>query len=339
MIELNQLTNLPVLLFFNLDHEWAIEDAASIVQLTESFANALRAVGHSVEVVCLEDQDLQRLFIPYDPHEWLVFNWCEAIPGVPHSEALVAKSLEEMGFIFTGSDSQALKISGDKRLIKHALCRNNIVTPAWWSENGLNLDRWDCYPAIIKPAFEHCSLGISRNSVVESFAELLERSRQVEELFTQPVLIEEFIDGREFTVSVLGNGKLYATPIVEYDFSGLQDVHDHVRTYNTKHDPRSPFYDLKTIRLPASLDQAKAQTLTELAFAVFRAVNCRDYGRMDIREREGEFYVIDVNHNPDISPDASLPLAAAHQGISYGELGSMLLNLAARRHPLFSRSF
>ena len=335
MDELSQQTNLPVWLLYNLDQHWDLDEVELTIELAETFANALINVGHSVRQVCLENRGIQKLLHLYDPDEWLVFNWCEAIPGIPHSAALVAKSLEKMGFTFTGSDSQALKISEDKRWIKRAFHHNKISTPVWWSGNGCNLVRWDCYPAIIKPAFEHCSMGINRNSVVLSFVELSEQSRQVTEMFAQPVLIEEFIDGREFTVSIIGNGKLFATPIVEYDFSGLLDVHDHVRTYTTKHDPRSPSYDLKTIRLPAKLDEAKAQALTELAFSAYRAVNCRDYARMDIRERDGELYVIDVNHNPDISPDASLPLAAAYQGFSYGELGSLLVNLAARRHPMF----
>jgi D-alanine-D-alanine ligase len=337
MIDFPLLTQLPVLMLYNLDRDWDQDEIALTVELAETFTQALSHIGHSVRSVCLENQDLQGLLSPYHPDEWLVFNWCEVIPGIPHSAALVARSLEKMGFTFTGSDSWALKISEDKRYLKNALVQNNISTPIWWSGDGHNISQWECYPAIVKPAFEHCSVGISRNSVVFSYDELIAQTRQVAEWFSQPVIIEEFIEGREFTVSVIGNGKLIATPIVEYDFSSAMDVHDHIRTYSTKHDPNFPLYDLKTIRLPADLDDEDARAVNELAFAAYRAVNCRDFARMDLRQRNGELFVIDINHNPDISPDASLPLAAAHQGISYGELGSLLLNLAAHRHPVFGK--
>ena len=104
------------------------------------------------------------------------------------------------------------------------------------------VDDWDLFPAIVKPAFEHYSLGISRESVVESRAELSQRVSYVIAQHQQPVLVEEFIDGREFHVGVVGNDHLHMLPPAEIDFSVFDDIHDRLCTYEANFVPTSVAY-------------------------------------------------------------------------------------------------
>jgi D-alanine-D-alanine ligase len=151
----------------------------------------------------------------------------------------------------------------------------------------------------------------------------------------QPALVEEFIDGREFHVGVIGNGTLLVLPPAEIDYSSFNDIHDRLCTYESNYDPTSLAYQLTLPKLPVVLTKDQLSRLEEIVIAAYRAIGCRDYARMDLRFRDGEFYLLDVNPNPDISSNTSLIMGAELIGLSYGKLGSVLINLAAQRHQIF----
>jgi D-alanine-D-alanine ligase len=327
---------LPVLLLYNINLDWPPEDIEASNSSAKSFCGELQDEGHPVTVACLENDDLTGLLRQYTPNDYVVFNWCEEIPGIPHSYDLIAQTLEELGFTFTGADSKALSFSQDKRLVKLRLEACNISTPRWKIYSYPSSDGWEYFPAIVKPALEHCSYGVTRESVVWSEAELAARIRYVYEIFNQPALVEEFIDGREFHVTVIGNGKLDVFPIAEMDFSVFEDARDRLCTYESKFDPQSRPYNLIKLQLPAALTEAGRKDLTAIALDGYRAVDCRDYARLDIRLRDGVFYILDINPNADISVDTSLAMAAEQAGLSHGKLGSLLVHLASQRHPVFS---
>jgi len=123
--------DLPVLLLYNIDPSWPVEDIQGCIDATHSLSSALLEVGHPVEEVCLNTTNLQETLAPYRADEHLVFNCCEEIPGIPHSEAQVAVELERLGFTFTGADSRALAHSQDKRWVKEWLHTNRIPTPPY----------------------------------------------------------------------------------------------------------------------------------------------------------------------------------------------------------------
>jgi D-alanine-D-alanine ligase len=328
-------TDLPVLLLYNVDRTWSQAEIRESVDLTDILVNALRAIGHPVTGICLDANDLPILLQPYNPDEVIVFNWCEEVPGVPHSCPLVARELERRGFTFTGAGSRPLALCQDKRRVKRRLQKRGIPTPAWQVYTSLHKVEWMRFPAIVKPAFEHCSFGITREAVVQSTEDLLLRIRYVLEELQQPALVEDFIDGREFHVGVIGNAALRMLPPAEIDYSSFDDIHDRLCTYEANFDKTSLAYRFTLPRLPAVLADDQLCSLEEVVIAAYRATGCRDYARLDIRLRDGIFYVLDINHNADISPDTSLVLAAESIGYSYGQFGSLLVNLAARRHPLF----
>ena len=156
--------------------------------------------------------------------------------------------------------------------------------------------------------------------------------------FRQSALVEDFIDGREFHVSLWGNGELQMLPVAEMDFSRFDDVRDRLCTYESKFHPGSRHYDGIQTLLPAPLAEAEQNLLYRTAQSAYRAYRCRDFARLDIRLRDGVFYILDINPNPDISSDASMACAAEAAGYSFGAMGSHLIRLAAARHPVFGRS-
>jgi len=119
------------------------------------------------------------------------------------------------------------------------------------------------------------------------------------------------------------------------DFTAFQNIRDRLCTFESKFDPQSISYNLIEMRLPAPLSQDEQRQIESIAISAYCAVGCRDYARLDIRLRDGIFYVLDINPNADISPDTSLAMAAEVAGLSYGHLASLLINLAAERHPKF----
>jgi D-alanine-D-alanine ligase len=329
--------DLPVILLYNLDRSWPPADRDEILNLTQTLATGLTAVGHPTQTICLEEDNLEQAMSGCDPARQIVFNWSEEVPGVPRSGHLVARELERLGFIFTGAGSRALAFSHDKPAVKACFNKRAIPTPRWRVYESIDSLDWDIFPAIVKPAHEHCSFGITHEAVVHTRQELLNRVEKVIETFNQPVLVEDFIDGREFHVSVVGNGRLKVLPIAEMDFSAIREDHGRLCTYDSKFAPASTDYQMIQLRLPAALSAEEKLKLEEIAIAAYRATDCRDYARLDIRQRNGTFYVLDVNPNADISPDTSVTLAAGLAGYSFGQFGSMLINLAAHRHPVFNR--
>jgi D-alanine-D-alanine ligase len=335
MPALNRHNDLPVLLLHNLDPSLESADLEQILRDVNTLESALREQGHPVVNVPVRDADLAGHLRGFAPEEYIVFNWCESLPGVPYSEALVVRILDELGYAYTGSPADVLELSWDKPGVKTLLRESGVPTPDWRICEHADADGWQVFPAIVKPAHEHCSLGVTPEAVVLNPDELRARIAYVLETFHQPALVEDFVDGREFHVTLWGNGRVTMLPPAEMDFAAFADVHDRLCTYDSKFLPGSRHYEGIGLKLPAPLDKAEAESLSQTALAAYRTVRCRDYARMDIRLRNGIFYVLDVNTNADISPDTSTVCAAKEAGYSYGDMASMITHLAASRHPVF----
>ncbi len=329
--------NIPILLLFNLDPAWQSHERQQVRDETELLGRALEDIGHPVTLVPVLDADLATLLGYYSSEEYVVFNLCEAIPGIPNSEAQAAAILESLNFVYTGSPPEVLSLSEDKCRLKEHLVRIRVPTPVWRLCTTLkDGDGWNAFPAIVKAAHQHCSDTVTSEAVVLTQEELRGRLAYMLDVHQQPVLVEQFIDGREFHVSLWGNGRVTMLPPVEMDFSAFSEVRDRLCTYEAKFVPTSRHYqDIKTV-LPAPLSAQEYEKLRRLSVATYKAIGCRDYARLDVRFYKGVFYVLDVNPNADISSDASMACAAEYKGYSYGEMGSMLVRFAARRHPLLS---
>jgi len=151
----------------------------------------------------------------------------------------VAKKLETLGYTFTGADSEALALAHDKQRVKAILDRASIPTPAWQICDSPDAGSWKIFPAIVKPQNEHCSAGITPESVIMNQPDLKNRISFILDKYSQPALVEDFIDGREFHVAVWGNQNFNRTPRGGNGFSSFGSINDRLCTYEAKFIPGS----------------------------------------------------------------------------------------------------
>lgn len=323
----------PVVLLYGIDPSWTPEEKEEVIRHSRRLGFAMRRQGHSVRFLPVCHSDLRSVLAAYEPHQVVVFNWCEELPGKRHSEHKVAETLEALRFTYTGAPPEVIRLSYEKARVKRLLQARGIPVPRWKLFRTPEEEGWDCYPAIVKLAREHCSIGIDSGAVVFNPEQLRDRIAYVIEHYRQPALVEDFIDGPEYHVPLLGNEPIEMLPPVERDFSALEDPAKRICNYNAKFVPESEEYQKICSYVPARLSGEQMAQLEEISKKAYQALGCRDYGRVDVRMRAGQFYVLDVNPNADITYDASLALAAQMAGYSYGELGSRVVTLAAQRHP------
>jgi len=264
-----------------------------------------------------------------------VFNLVEEMRGNPRYEAAAAWLLELSGVPYTGSPPQALSLANDKPLTQAALRglglavpNNRVLVSGEESLEGLN------YPCIVKPAREDASHGINADSVVQNAVDARLRAAYVISAYRQPALIEEFLPGREFNVSVLGEGQTaFMLHPAEIDYSHFPRERVPLVTYDGKWKEDSIDFtgtpSIKAVNVEADL----LERIEALAISAFRALDLRDYGRVDMRlDAHGTPYIMEVNPNPDISPQAGLARAAGWSGICYDKLIAKIVQSAIARN-------
>lgn len=330
-------TDRAVLLLHNLDPAWELSETAEVNELVGLMVQGLRQEGHPVVEVPVTHKDLHAILKPYSPEKYTVLNWCEELPGVPRSDVQVAEILENLGFAYTGASARTLALSWDKAAVKALLSESGIPVPFWQVFSKPETGSWNCFPAIVKPAYEHCSLGVSSEAVVMNLEALKHRITYVLETFKQPAIVEDFIDGREFHVSLWGHRRIEMLPPAEMDFTAFDRLQDRLCSFDSKFIPGSLPYEKINMCIPAKLTIPETRYLKQIALKAYRTAECRDYARIDLRLRQGTFYVLDVNPNADLSPETSMIYAAEKLGLTYGAVGSRLIKLASRRRPAMLR--
>jgi D-alanine-D-alanine ligase len=188
------------------------------------------------------------------------------------------------------------------------------------------------YPIIVKPAFEDASVGIDNDSIVENVKQLNKRVDYVLDNFFQPALIEEFIDGRELNVAVMGGKNPSTLPISEIDFKEMPDYLYNIVSYQAKWDPHNIAYH-KTIPVcPAKLPKRVENRAFAIALKAFHAMGCRDYARIDMRlDKHNDLYALEVNPNPDLTESAGFMRSAEAAGYSYEQTLMKIINFAWSR--------
>ncbi len=246
----------------------------------------------------------------------LVFNLCESINGDPRREWQAAAQAERMGLPITGSPSAALRVALDKTLAKKTLRKSHLRVPRACAPKSSRIR----FPLIVKPRREDASIGIDRGSVVRSRAELEKRLQRLD----GEAVVEEYIEGREFTVAILG-GKVVA--VAEIDFARLPADRPRIVTYDGKWRPRSAEYRGTVPVCPAQVARELGKRLSMSALRAYRALGCRGPARVDMRIDDRErVFVLEVNPNPDLAPDAGFARAARARGWSYDEMIRRVLN-------------
>jgi D-alanine-D-alanine ligase len=295
-------------------------------------ANALADAGYDVQPVPV-DGDLPALHARLtELAPDCAFNLCESVVGDARLESAIPLLLELIGVPFTGSPPEVLSLALRKDRVKQRLEAAGIPTPAGRvltsPDDPCDLE----FPLIAKPVREDGSVGIGRGSVVHSREELRSAVEHVVETFRQPCLVEDYIDGREFNVALLGHPAPRVLPLSEIDFSGLPADVPRIVSYDAKWASGS-VDDLGTVPvLHPSLPNAVGARVRKVAAEAFRAVGVRDYGRVDLRlAASGVPYVVDVNPNCDLARHAGMARAAQAVGIEYDALVGLLVRYALRR--------
>jgi len=261
----------------------------------------------------------------------LVFNLCEGLSGHGSEEHLPAAAVELLGLPMTGARALTLGLCLRKELVNAHLRAQGVAVPDWAVAAAGEPLNWGRYPAIVKPAAEDASLGIDAGSVVRDGSEL-QAARVRAHASWERVIVQRFIDGRELNLAVVGDRVL---PPAEIEWA-LPDGLPHVVTYAAKWDAGS-VYDRGTVpRVLGQSEERLSARLAALARRVWAAVDGAGYGRIDVRmDKRGKAWVIDVNPNPDLSPDAGLARQAAAAGWSYRDLIAHIVEAAfATQSPL-----
>ena len=263
----------------------------------------------------------------------MIFNLCETVEEDARFSGHPAAVLELLGISFSGSPSMALMLTTDKFVTNRLLRANGILTPrcAVYNEIGSELPSGLKYPVIVKPRLEDASIGIDQESIFKDETGL---RRAVGRLSNRlgPLLIEEYIEGREFNISFFGHPSPRTLPVAEIDFSDFPDDLYQIVGYRAKWDTTSFEYHHTPREFPQNLPPLLLAFMERTACECFRLLMLRDYGRVDMRvDSSGKVYVLEVNANPCLSPDAGFTAALNEAGIRYSQMVGRLVSFMAQR--------
>jgi D-alanine-D-alanine ligase len=303
-----------------------------ILGVVAAVQRALETRGATIRVVpvALDPVAFAPDFLKDRPE--VVVNLCESLGGDSRGEMLVPGLLDLMDLPYTGSGPLTLGLALHKHMAKELLRARGVPTP----EHALIERPEDLravrlgFPLIVKPAREDASIGIDRHSVVHDPESLASACERVLDEHAQPALVERYIEGRELNVALLGHPP-QVLPLAEIDFEKLAPDHPRIVTYAAKWDEASPEF-IATPPVACKLSPDLGALVSKTALAAFDALGCRDYGRVDIRlAPDGTPYVIEVNPNCDLSPDAGFARAARAALIDYDALIWRLVQIAKAR--------
>jgi len=308
--------------------EWDSEETISAVK------SALEAGGHDVTLIEADKDSFDKLKV-LNPE--FVFNIAEGSGGLSRESQMPAV-LEMLEIPYTGSDPVTIGICHDKSRCKEILSYYGIPTPAFIITDAIHKVKGDIeFPKFVKPLHEGSSKGILNSSLVKNFTELRNEIVRIKETYNQPSLIEDYLEGKEFTVALAGNGDdLKVFPIVEINLDSVPEGFNKIYSYEVKwfFDTRESQLDI--FRCPAEIDEKLEKKIKETCKRAFEVLRLRDWARIDVRlDKNNVPNIVEVNPLPGILPDPAdnscFPKAARHAGYDYNALINLVLNEAQKR--------
>lgn len=298
------------------------QSSQDVLRQVEAVEQSLQELG--IASVCLPfDRDVEKFLRAVGKEKIeAIFNLCESVEENPELIGHPAAVFELIGVPFTGSGSLALMLSTDKLLAKRQLAAAGFRTPDYLSYEGEELSSFLAFPlpAIIKPRFEDASIGIDQDSIVFKKKELKEKLPQFYEQYG-PLLLEQFIGGREFNISLFGYPAAHVLPVAEIDFSAFPKELQRIVGYRAKWDEEAFEYQNTPRIFPQNLAPYLDRNLRKVASGAYKLFMLRDYGRIDLRVDDlGKIYVLEANANPCLSPDAGFAAAAGQRKMSFTDV-------------------
>jgi D-alanine-D-alanine ligase len=264
----------------------------------------------------------------------LIFNLCEEFLGQTSMEMNIAAMLDFFRLPYTGSPALILGLTQDKGTTKRILFSRGIPTPSYLVVSpGEKIGPLPLrFPLMVKPVKEDGSLGITEKAFVGNRQALVRQVEEIHRLYSQPALLEEYIEGRELNVSIIGNEAPQVLPISEIDFSKMPRGIPQICSYAAKWVEESPEFNNTPGRCPAPLPSKIRREVERVSLDTYKVTGCRDYARVDIRlSSEGIPFVLEVNANPDISQDAGMVRSARAAGFSYEGFITQIVKIALAR--------
>jgi D-alanine-D-alanine ligase len=310
-----------------LEAEWKME---------YDVIETLRESGHEVRVVGLHDdlRDIRTNVEEFKPQ--IVFNLMEAFAGVTTFDQNVVSYLELLRLPYTGCNPRGLILARDKALSKKLLAYHRIPVPEFTVVRPGRrpvLSKKLTFPLIVKSLFFEASAGISQASVVENTEQLVKRVTFIHERLGTAAIVEEFIDGRELYVGVIGNERLDVFPVWEMSFAQMPDNRWKIATERVKWSTQyQKKHGIMTDR--AKLEPATAERLQRIARRAYRALDLSGYARIDVRmDEQGQMHVLEANPNPNLAYGEDFAESAEVSGIPYERLLDRIIALGLRWEP------
>ncbi|MFL5499203.1 MAG: D-alanine--D-alanine ligase, partial [Gemmatimonadaceae bacterium] len=290
--------------------------------LLDQLDAALSENGHTSRRLAVDDSVKPLIAELTNPQPDLVFNLAESFRGKSALESNVAALLNLLDLRYTGSSPAGLMLAGDKTLTKKVLAFHGILSAKFATMYRGQVD-WSGdidFPLLVKPPQEDASLGITQKSVVRDVKELLDVISSTQQEYQSPVLVEEFIDGREFYVGVIGNSQVEALPVIELDFSkfpaGLPRIASWEAKWGDDGDEKGLQFEGTQSIFPTDLSEELTEKLQRVAIDTFQALRLRDYARIDLRVTPTEeIYVIEANPNCYLEKNSEFARAALKSGL------------------------
>ncbi len=329
-------------------------EGQKVTLVSEQVKEILVSLGHEVQFLAARPDVRQLATALTKDDSDLIFNLCESLGGVSQHEQHAAALLEVLGKRFTGAPAIGLTLAQDKSLSKKIFYFHGLPYPKFSTMDAGEVEWSDDlgFPLFVKPSNEDASIGIDSKAVVHNIKELMERISYIQTEFKSPALIEEYIEGREIYIGILGNEAL---PLLEWDFSKMPDGHPKFASSEAKWDEDSAYNEAPQI-FPADIPEAVVTRIQEAAVTAFKVLKLRDYGRVDMRVRQSvnakkitrkgakpeldaptvsidgwEFYIIEANPNPYLDRKAEYAMASRKHGLKYAQLIERIVQLAMER--------
>lgn len=318
---------LKVAVIYNRVPQGCSIDRASVEVERDGVVDACLRLGYDVAVFSVENltelASLERDLFEFMPD--CIFNLVEELDGDSQGEFTFANFLQRLGFPYTGCRPEAIFVGLHKHIAKMVLAYHGIPTPPFQLLTSIpQAVPVFGFPAILKLSSQDGSVGLSARNVVSNFDDYLECAAYMFDNYSQPILVEKFLPGREFVVAILGDE---VRAVGEIAFPGeYRLVCYRSKWYEgSEEDINTPAY------YPARVSADEYYSIAELGYRAFNAIGCTGYGRVDIREDDrGNLFVLEVNPNPDISPKGGFSLAVASVGLDYVQAIRMIIEVALK---------